>query len=306
MFIFKCFYLLWVMCQMTMSWKLVTVTLGERHDVMNHRHFYCLFNSLFRLTAAASTSAAATTTGHRISNHFEGKTPVTGGLHTQRASVEETISMSSYHYSDVIMSAMVSQITSLTIVYSIVYTCADQRKHQISASLAFVRIHRWPVTGEFPAQMASNAENVSIWWRHHVVFNFTVGVPVVSRMWSRCHSGTARCPVRVTDGMPKFGLPFPLIPTAAVSKVSYYATKHRSKAVYFIRNSHNKYHMTRHWGRGIWCLAWGKKSVRFEFCCVLLRLSNIWFCLFHDDVAGTGIIVPAKHTWDPFTNMDQL
>ena len=23
------------------------------------------------------------------------------------------------------------------------------------------------VTGEFPAQMASNAENVSIWWRHH-------------------------------------------------------------------------------------------------------------------------------------------
>ena len=26
---------------------------------------------------------------------------------------------------------------------------------------------RWPVTGEFPAQMASNAENFSIWWRHH-------------------------------------------------------------------------------------------------------------------------------------------
>ena len=25
-----------------------------------------------------------------------------------------------------------------------------------------------PVTGEFPAQMASNGENVSIWWRHHV------------------------------------------------------------------------------------------------------------------------------------------
>ena len=26
-----------------------------------------------------------------------------------------------------------------------------------------------PVTGEFPAQMANNAENVSIWWRHHVI-----------------------------------------------------------------------------------------------------------------------------------------
>ena len=47
-------------------------------------------------------------------------------------------------YSDVIMGAMASQITSLTIVYSTVYSGADQRKHQSSASLAFVRgIHRW-------------------------------------------------------------------------------------------------------------------------------------------------------------------
>ena len=29
-----------------------------------------------------------------------------------------------------------------------------------------------PVTGEFPAQMASNAENVSIWWRHHANIKF--------------------------------------------------------------------------------------------------------------------------------------
>ena len=49
------------------------------------------------------------------------------------------------HYNDVIMSAMASQITSHTIVCSIVYSGADQRKHQSSASLAFVRgIHRWP------------------------------------------------------------------------------------------------------------------------------------------------------------------
>ena len=48
------------------------------------------------------------------------------------------------HSNDVIMSAMVSQITSLTIVYSTVYSGADQRKHQSSASLAFVRgINRW-------------------------------------------------------------------------------------------------------------------------------------------------------------------
>ena len=52
----------------------------------------------------------------------------------------------SRHYNDVIMSAIASQITSLTIVYSTVYSVRDQRKHQSSASLAFVRgIHRWPV-----------------------------------------------------------------------------------------------------------------------------------------------------------------
>ena len=52
----------------------------------------------------------------------------------------------SQHYSDAIKSAIVSQITSLTIVCSTVYSDADQRKHQSSASLAFVRgIHRSPV-----------------------------------------------------------------------------------------------------------------------------------------------------------------
>ena len=60
-----------------------------------------------------------------------------------------------YHYNDVIMGAIASQITSFGIVYSIVYSDADQRKHQSSASLAFVRginrgpvnsPHKWPVT----------------------------------------------------------------------------------------------------------------------------------------------------------------
>ena len=59
------------------------------------------------------------------------------------------------HYNDVIMGEMASQITSLTIVYWNVYPGADQRKHQSSASLAFVwgihrgpvnSAHKWPVT----------------------------------------------------------------------------------------------------------------------------------------------------------------
>ena len=50
------------------------------------------------------------------------------------------------HYDDVIMGAIASQITSLTIVYSTVYSDADHGKHESSASLAFVRgIHRGPV-----------------------------------------------------------------------------------------------------------------------------------------------------------------
>ena len=51
-----------------------------------------------------------------------------------------------HHYSDVIMGVMTSLITSLASVYSTVHSCADQRKHQSSASLAFVRgIYRKPV-----------------------------------------------------------------------------------------------------------------------------------------------------------------
>ena len=59
------------------------------------------------------------------------------------------------HHDDVIMTVIASQITSLTIIYSTVYSDADQRKHESSASLAFVwgihrgpvnSPHKWPVT----------------------------------------------------------------------------------------------------------------------------------------------------------------
>ena len=60
-----------------------------------------------------------------------------------------------WHYNDVIMGPTASHITSLTIVFSTVYSDAGQRKHQSSASLAFVwgihrgpvnSPHKWPVT----------------------------------------------------------------------------------------------------------------------------------------------------------------
>ena len=73
-----------------------------------------------------------------------------------------------FHYSDVIISAMASQITGVQIVWLIVCSGADQRKHQSSAILGLCEGNP-PVTDGFPSQRASNAENVSIWWPHHVV-----------------------------------------------------------------------------------------------------------------------------------------
>ena len=68
------------------------------------------------------------------------------------------------HCSDAIMSAMASQITGDSIVHSTVCSGADQRKRVIGLCDG-----NSPMTGEFPAQWVSNAENVSIWWRHHEI-----------------------------------------------------------------------------------------------------------------------------------------
>ena len=73
------------------------------------------------------------------------------------------------------MGAIASQITSLTIIYSTVYSDADQRKHQSSAPLAFVRWihwgtvnspHKWPVTRKIPFDdviMAMRIIQLSTW-----------------------------------------------------------------------------------------------------------------------------------------------
>ena len=71
------------------------------------------------------------------------------------------------HYSDVIMSRVASQITSISIVYSIACSGTGLRK---TSKLCVTGLSEGnsPVTGEFPSQRASNAENVFIWWCHHV------------------------------------------------------------------------------------------------------------------------------------------
>ena len=71
------------------------------------------------------------------------------------------------------MGAMASQITSVAIVYSTVYSGADQRKHQSSASLAIC-------AGNSPV-----AENVSIWWRHHTISSKHTTLCSHSPIWKR-------------------------------------------------------------------------------------------------------------------------
>ena len=74
----------------------------------------------------------------------------------------------SFHSSGVIMGAMASQITSLAIVHLTVSFRHRSRKTSKLCITGFCAGSS-PVTGEFPAQMASSEENVSIWWRHHIV-----------------------------------------------------------------------------------------------------------------------------------------
>ena len=74
--------------------------------------------------------------------------------------------MRKIHYNDVIMGAMASHITSLT---SVLLNRLYRRRSKKTSKFRVTGLcaGNSPVTGEFPAQMASNAENVPIWWRHH-------------------------------------------------------------------------------------------------------------------------------------------
>ena len=70
----------------------------------------------------------------------------------------------SYHYNDVIMGPVASQIASDCLLNRLF-----RRRSQKPSKLSVTGLcaGNSPVTGEFPAQTACNEENVSIWWRHH-------------------------------------------------------------------------------------------------------------------------------------------
>ena len=70
---------------------------------------------------------------------------------------------------DDILGAVASPITSITIVYSAVYSRTDQENIKYLRHWLLCGVS--PVSGDFPAQMPSYAENVSIWWRQRALFS---------------------------------------------------------------------------------------------------------------------------------------
>ena len=126
----------------------------------------------------------------------------------------------SLHYDDLIMTMLASQITSLTVVYSIVYSGVNQRKHQSSASLAFVReIHRGPVN--FPHKWPIT--------RKMFPFDDVIMLSVVMHngetTWSSCHNDNLLVSPVISQVQnqiwwPKFWLPRLVTVCAWVTKIN--------------------------------------------------------------------------------------
>ena len=148
----------------------------------------------------------------------------------------------SIHYNDVIMGTMASQINSLTIVYSNVYSGADQRKHQSSASLAFITgfyVGNSRVANEFPAQRAVTRK----------MFPFDDVIMTEPR--NTC----TRCPFVL-----RYGLVWLISPVffkgtlsalgdscnpLGVSKAILNTVRCRFNAINFLRNPHNRHPIAR-------------------------------------------------------------
>ena len=103
------------------------------------------------------------------------------------------------HYMDVIMSAMASQVTGAPIVYWTICSGADQRKHQSSASLAFVwGIHRSPMNS--PHKCKGPVKRKMFLWRLHALFSlFSTVIQTlvtgylysITFIFDRCHRSRA-------------------------------------------------------------------------------------------------------------------
>ena len=146
----------------------VMITIDRLHNHMGSTQLWLLAH--IRLKELIVSSFIEVIVWHRI------KTMLT--YHESIPTAVNHNSVNFSHYCDAIMGTVASQITSLMIVYTTVYSDADQSKHHSSASLAFVwgihrgpvnSPHKWPVTRKmFPFDDVI-MENTKYFFRDNVV-----------------------------------------------------------------------------------------------------------------------------------------
>ena len=147
---------------MTLQWRH-----NGRDGVSNHQPHHCLPNRLFRLKENI-----------KAPRHWPLCGEFTGEFPAKMASNAENVSIWWRHHVYALPGP--NQWTTFL---------ANPLKNTLWTEVR--GIHRWPVTGEFPAQMASNAENVSIWWRHQGIAWFSNTLLYI-RIYNRCIPGRLR------------------------------------------------------------------------------------------------------------------
>ena len=132
---------------------------NDRHGVSNHQPHDYLLNRLFTNQRKHQSPGSLT-----FVRGFH-RRPVSCGCDTICGKLHREGNVVFLHYSGVITSLKASLIRNVSNIYSTV--CSRTSKKTSKLRITGLCEGNSPVTGEFPAQRASNAEKVSFWWRHH-------------------------------------------------------------------------------------------------------------------------------------------
>ena len=132
------------------------------HGISHHHQFNCLSYNMSRLTTKNQRSASLTL--------FEGNPFMTDGCPSKRSVLWKAFPCHDVNIISLLWRHNGHDGVSNHQPHACLLNRLFRRKSKKKSKLRFTGLcaGNWPVTGEFPAQMASNAENVSIWWRHHV------------------------------------------------------------------------------------------------------------------------------------------
>ena len=141
---------------------------NECDGVGNHQPHDCLLNTLFRRRLMKISSKL------RVTGLCVGKSPVTVEFPTQMANNAENVSIWWRHHDN--GRDGVSNHQS----YDCLLNCLFKRRSNTSKlRVSGLCAGNSPVTGEFPTEIASNVENVTVWWRHYtILFHFVALFPI--------------------------------------------------------------------------------------------------------------------------------